>query len=232
MLRIGLLIVVILGCLISLQRLEKPRVPMNRSPIISKFESSATVVYTCGPATETYCSDRTRGAVTLTVDATDPNNDPLSYSYSTTGGDIFGEDKVVAWRLADQPFGKYSATVKVRDAKGAESSSSIQVSVGSCAVCIMPGPPCAILMVSPSSESIYRGEFLSFHLVIQDFYFSTRPDYVWTVTNGKITKGQHTPGIVVLATGGPPDKLVATVEVEGLDPACMKSADASVIIKQ
>jgi hypothetical protein len=41
-----------------------------------------------------------RGSVDLTVDARDPDNDPLLYTWSVSGGTIKGEGRSVTWDLS------------------------------------------------------------------------------------------------------------------------------------
>jgi hypothetical protein len=169
----------------------------------------------------------------LVVKATDPENDVMTYEYLPTAGEVLGEGASVSWKLGDQPYATYSVTVKVTDSKGASASSSLKVSVMRCDHCGIGGPPCPLLVVTGGEDITYRGELLHFHATVQtDSYFETRPDYVWTVTGGKILKGQHTPGITVEVTGEVGEDLKATVVVEGLDSACMKEASQSVPIKR
>jgi hypothetical protein len=82
-------------------------------------------------------------------------------------------------------------------------------------------------------ESTFRGELLTFYLEVSDGYFQSRPDYIWSVTNGKIIKGQHTLWLTVETTGEVGKKVVAEVAVDGgFDAACSTKASSSVLIKQ
>lgn len=213
---------------------QEPAKPTNMAPVITKFESSAPIVKTCTPWHKNgLCQPKTRRTVTLTVAATDPEGDPLTYEYLTTGGEIVGTGASVSWKLGEQPYGDYSVTVKVLDSKGAEAKSTLKVSVAMCSSCGIPGPPCPSISVTSLDESTFRGELLLFHLEVSDGYFHSRPDYIWTVTNGKIIKGQHTLWLTVETTGAVGKKVVAEVEVEGgFDAACSTKASSSVLIKQ
>jgi hypothetical protein len=212
---------------------QEPAKPTNRAPVITKFESSTPVVKTCfAPLTDAFCQPRTRRTVTLIVAANDPEGGPLTYEYLTTRGEIVGTGASVSWKLGEQPIGDYSVTVKVLDSKGAEAKSTLNVSVAMCTICGISDPPCPLMSVTSFDESSFRGELLRFHLEVSDGYYQSRPDYVWTVTNGKIIKGQHTLWLTVETTGDVGKKVVAEVAVEGVDAACSNNASSSVLIKQ
>jgi len=57
------------------------------------------------------------GMVSITVTANDPDNDPLTYSYTVTGGSITGSGASVTW-TAPSTAGAHSVTVTVSDGKG------------------------------------------------------------------------------------------------------------------
>ena len=207
--------------------------PTNMAPVITKFESSAPVVNTCTPShKDGVCEPKSRRTVTLTVTASDPESAPLTYEYLTTGGEIVGTGASVSWKLGEQSYGDYSVTVRVLDSKGAEANSTLKVRVARCSSCGIPDPPCPTMSVTSFDESTFRGELLLFHLEMSDGYFTTRPDYIWTVTNGKIIKGQHTLWLTVETTGAVGEKVVAEVEVEGgFDRACSNKTSSGVVIK-
>ena len=76
-------------------------------------------------------------------------------------------------------------------------------------------------------EVAHRAERAVFEVEMSSGYFLERPDYVWTVTGGKILKGQHTPLIEVLVTGDIDTSLTATVELFGFDRSCTNSKIAA-----
>jgi hypothetical protein len=73
-------------------------------------------------------------------------------------------------------------------------------------------------------EVAHRAERAVFEVEMSSGYFLERPDYVWTVTGGKIMKGQHTPFLEVLVTGNMDTSVTATVEVSGIDASCTARA--------
>ena len=78
----------------------------NKSPTIS------SVVVTPGTV-------NANGIVTVTVTATDPENDPLTYGYVVTGGAIQGTGSSVSW-TAPSAAGAHSITVTVSDGNGGQ----------------------------------------------------------------------------------------------------------------
>jgi hypothetical protein len=65
----------------------------------------------------TPASVNANGIVSIAVIATDPDNDPLTYSYTVTGGAITGSGAAVSW-TAPSASGAHSVTVTVSDGKG------------------------------------------------------------------------------------------------------------------
>ena len=51
----------------------------------------------------------------LTAAYSDPENDPLTYTWSVTGGTLSGEGRSVSWDLGTLSPGTYTATVSVSD---------------------------------------------------------------------------------------------------------------------
>ena len=68
-------------------------------------------------------------AVTLHVNASDPDNDSLTYSYSATGGKIEGGGPDGRWSPAGLAAGTYTATAKVDDGKGGTATCSADLKV-------------------------------------------------------------------------------------------------------
>jgi hypothetical protein len=68
------------------------------------------------------------GSSTITVVASDPDGDPLSYSWSASGGSISGSGAQVTW-TAPGVAGTYTVTATVSDGKGGSDSASVSISV-------------------------------------------------------------------------------------------------------
>ena len=68
-------------------------------------------------------------AVAVHVTASDPDNDPLTYSYSATGGVIEGTGAEARWNSSGVAVGSYTVNVKVDDGKGGTASCAADIKV-------------------------------------------------------------------------------------------------------
>lgn len=68
------------------------------------------------------------GIATISVTASDPEGDALTYSYSVSGGSVVGNGATASWTAASQE-GAYSVTVQVSDGKGGQASGNGSLTV-------------------------------------------------------------------------------------------------------
>jgi hypothetical protein len=68
------------------------------------------------------------GSLQVTCDASDAEDDELSYSWSASGGEINGEGAMVTWTAPDSA-GSYSVAVTVTDGRGGEVTDYVTVAV-------------------------------------------------------------------------------------------------------
>jgi outer membrane protein OmpA-like peptidoglycan-associated protein len=119
-------------------------------------------------------------AVAIHVNASDADNDPLTYAYSATGGSVEGTGPDARWNFAGVRVGTYTVTAKVDDGKGGSASCAADVKVEP-----RPNrPPTATLTVERSP--ILQGEKTGVTCNGSD------PDndpltYSWTSTGGQIS---------------------------------------------
>ncbi|HET9364143.1 MAG TPA: OmpA family protein, partial [Candidatus Angelobacter sp.] len=85
---------------------------------------------------------------TITTTASDPDNDPLTYSYKTTGGNVTGTEATAQFDSAHTAPGSYTVTCHVSDGRGGETDSTTQVTV-------QPAPEQKQLEQRLSLHSIY-----------------------------------------------------------------------------
>jgi outer membrane protein OmpA-like peptidoglycan-associated protein len=67
--------------------------------------------------------------VAVHVTASDPDNDPLTYSYTATGGAVEGTGPEARWNSTGVAVGSYTVNVKVDDGKGGSASCAADIKV-------------------------------------------------------------------------------------------------------
>src|SRR6266567_1032804 len=68
-------------------------------------------------------------SVAVQVNASDPDNDPLTYSYSATGGRVEGNGADARWNSTGVSVGSYTVNVRVDDGRGGTASCSADIKV-------------------------------------------------------------------------------------------------------
>jgi hypothetical protein len=69
------------------------------------------------------------GSLRVTCNASDPDGDELSYSWSASGGEINGEGAMATWTAPDS-VGSYTVAVTVTDGHGADVTKQVIITVG------------------------------------------------------------------------------------------------------
>ncbi len=95
---------------------EKPK-PVNRAPMASCSAEAASVYAESGDS------------VGVRVMASDPDNDPLTYSWSASGGAVQGSGPTARWNSAGTRTGTYTITANVSDGKGGTASCAVDIKV-------------------------------------------------------------------------------------------------------
>ena len=145
-----------------------PPPPPNRAPVAACSVNPTSVYAGSGDT------------VAVHVNASDPDNDPLTYSYSATGGAVEGTGPDARWSSTGVGAGSYTVNVKVDDGKGGTASCSADIKVEE-----KPNrPPTASLSVE--HNSILPGERTGIACNGND------PDtdpltYSYTATGGQVT---------------------------------------------
>jgi hypothetical protein len=91
--------------------------PANHPPTVSCTADKSVVSLDSGDT------------VTVTCNGADPDNDPLTYTWSATGGKVDGSGPTVRWRSAGTPLGSNTITAKVDDGRGGYASASVTVRI-------------------------------------------------------------------------------------------------------
>jgi len=118
--------------------------------------------------------------VAIHVNASDPDNDPLTYSYTATGGTVDGTGPDARWNPAGLALGSYTINVKVDDGRGGTATCSADV-----AVVQRPNRP-PVISCSPERNPIIAGERVAINSRASD------PDgdpitYSYSATGGQIS---------------------------------------------
>jgi len=90
------------------------------------------------------------GSIQVTCEATDPDDDQLSYEWSATGGNISGTGTVVNW-TTPQEIGIHNVTVVVKDGHASEDAMFVPLSVA-----LSTPPAIKNLVVTPTGHIYLR----------------------------------------------------------------------------
>jgi outer membrane protein OmpA-like peptidoglycan-associated protein len=170
-----------------------PPPPPNRAPTAS-CSASASSVYT-----------GSGDVVTVSAQASDPDNDTLSYTWTATGGTVDGTGPQARWNSAGLADGTYTVTAKVDDGKGGTASCSTDIKVE-------PRPNRAPTMSCSAERSpILPGERSKIAATASD------PDndpltYTWRASGGQIVGSGAT--VEFDSTGLQPGSYTVTGHVE------------------
>ncbi len=96
---------------------EAPPAPVNHPPVAA-CTASPTSVFAGSNDT-----------LAIHVNASDPDNDPLTYSYTTTGGTVDGSGPDARWNAGSAAPGSYTVTAQVNDGKGGTASCATDIKV-------------------------------------------------------------------------------------------------------
>jgi len=188
--------------------------------------SDSTITLPCaagfGPAAGATCNDATTVQVSAT--AVDPENDPLTYNYTVSGGRIVGTGANVSWDLSGLGPGSYTITSGVDDGCGLCGQTQTRtVTVENCN-CVRLCD-CGTLSVSGPSGVTSPGETMTF---VANLSGGASVTYNWSVSRGTIESGQGTASIVVRTSAADAGQNVtATVDLGGLNPTCNCPSNAS-----
>ncbi|HTQ62823.1 MAG TPA: OmpA family protein [Candidatus Solibacter sp.] len=145
-----------------------PPPPPNRPPLASCSANPPQVTLGSGDTVE------------VRADATDPENDTLTYAWTATGGSVDGTGSQVHWNPAGVALGTYSVTARVDDGRGGTVSCTADVRVDP-----RPNRP-PTMSCTASPVSVHPGDRVHITATASD------PDndplaYTWHANGGQIT---------------------------------------------
>ncbi len=97
--------------------IPNPPPPPNHPPVAACSVTPASVYAGSGDS------------VAVHVNASDPDNDPLTYSYKATGGTVEGTGPEARWNSTGVAVGSYTVNVKVDDGRGGSASCAADIKV-------------------------------------------------------------------------------------------------------
>jgi outer membrane protein OmpA-like peptidoglycan-associated protein len=97
--------------------IPNPPPPPNHPPVAACSVTPASIFAGSGDT------------VAVHVNASDPDNDPLTYSYTATGGTVQGTGPDARWNSTGVAAGSYTVNVKVDDGKGGTASCAADIRV-------------------------------------------------------------------------------------------------------
>jgi hypothetical protein len=118
--------------------------------------------------------------VAIHVTASDADNDPLTYSYTATGGTVDGSGPDVRWNPSGLAIGTYTINAKVDDGKGGTATCAVDIAVAK-----RPNRP-PVISCAPERNPIIAGERVAIISTASD------PDgdpitYSYAATGGQIS---------------------------------------------
>jgi hypothetical protein len=146
-----------------------PEPPKPNHPPVASCSATPTSVY-----------QGSTDPVAFHVAATDADNDPLTYSYTATGGTVDGTGPDVRWSPAGLAIGSYTINAKVDDGRGGTATCAADVAVAK-----RPNRP-PVISCAPERNPIIAGERVAINSTASD------PDgdpltYSYSATGGQIS---------------------------------------------
>lgn len=189
----------------------------NLKPTINSLElSDTTIKLPCAagerPKEGEVCSDDQ--TINVRTNATDPENDVLTYNYTVSGGRIVGQGSNVSWDLSGVNEGTYTITATIDDGCGVCAEPKTEtVTVTKCD-CVKPECECGDLSITGPPAAVEPGETMTFTAQINGGQ-QENVTYNWSVDKGSIISGQGTTSITVSTDGLSDETLTASLETQG-----------------
>ena len=200
---------------------------INREQSVTVSSSSASIMLPCpeGTSSDT-CTASASRSVDLSAMVSDPDNDAIVYTWTTTGGTLSGDGARVTLDLSGAAPGTYTATVSTNDGNSHIVVGSTTITVADCTNCRRP-TVCPTVSVSCPAD-VQVGSPITFTASVGGDMNVT---YNWTVSAGTISSGQGTSSITVDSAGLGGQTVTATVELGGLDPSCSRTASCTTSVQ-
>jgi len=187
-------------------------------PVVSLVADQA-VINTCE-------GDTNASLVRLNARATSPSGNPIRYNWTTSAGRIDGSGAAVIWDLSGVRPGYYKAFLAVDSGSGDEACEAFS-SVAVLVKCPpSPQPVCPNVYIT-CPDRVELNQPVTFTSSVTGGSGNVTPNYVWTVSAGRIIEGQGTGSIKVDTTGLAGQTLRATLSMAGYPLDCSASCSIS-----
>lgn len=212
-----------------------PQGSLKKKPSVVLQASTTSITLPCPTdaiSSSGSCPHTADLRVALTSIAKDFNKQPL-YRYTVTGGRVVGSGSTVTWDLGGVWPGVYTATVEVQDHKKHRAVSSAMVKIVNCRDCVPSCVLCPTIAVS-CPEEVKPGMAAVWAVTVSGSV--DLASVKWTLHNSNgIDLSERISGrgtsISIRTDGLGGQNVTATVEVNGLDPACARTASCSTVVK-
>jgi len=157
------------------------------------------------------------GSLQVTCDASDPDDDELSYEWTASGGDISGTGPEVIW-TAPQEVGTCNVTVVVTDGYGGSDTRTLPVTV-------VTGQPPIIENLIITADHCYLKKYSGgYYVGMEQMYdiecivsdTSIELSYVWSCTGGEISEVSEDGSMIGWAAPDDSGKVTITVIVSDI----------------
>jgi hypothetical protein len=150
-------------------------------------------------------------SVGVSVRASDPENDVLTYNYTVSGGRITGSGSNVTWDMSGLRPGTYTITAGVDDGCGTCGKTVTETVVVRECECV-ESCTCPTLSVT-GGGIVESGQVMAFRANLAGGTGNAAVSYTWSVSNGRIVRGQGTSAIEVDTAGLDNTNITATVNI-------------------
>ncbi len=190
-----------------------PPPPPNMPPVCSGVTAANADVYI-------------NDSVALMANASDPDGDVLTYTWTSTGGRIVGSGANVTFDATGAAEGSYTVTAQVSDGFGHTVDCSTTVNVKK-----RPNV-CPSVSLSASSTSVMEGDSVTFTASASDPDNGPSPlTYEWNSSEGSLRRNSDSE--VSLDTAGLGDKsITVSVTTGDGDPNCVRTERVTVTVNK
>jgi len=188
--------------------------PVNQPANVDSVSlTTKEIVLGCQPGFEPRAGASCPAGTTVgvSVKASDAENDVLTYNYTVSGGRVTGQGANVTWDLSGLRPGTYTITSGVDDGCGTCGKTVTETVVVKACDCV-ESCECPTLSVS-GGGIVEPGQAMSFRANLMGGRGVSAVTYTWSVSNGRIVRGQGTSAIEVDTAGLDNTNITATVNI-------------------